>query len=244
MAHKYESIRELDDEMNGGKRETEMSIEKYMIPPPFWELGGSIKDEDEEEVRYEPYRPPRLANSSNRIRVKNICTGVRFEFKTMINSARFVGATNNALSMSIGDKRARVYCIDGEEYVFEYDGHDRPKSSDFISYPNSSMGNEVIEVVSSTGERTIHYSYLSVARQLGLLIRHVMEEEEREKKGEMAKNYILGKEMYTLEFGNREREKYFSRGIVCHWKGIYDKDGDWEKIRRIKVMYGNSNKKR
>ena len=171
--------------------------------------------------------------------MKNIRTGVRFEFKTMINSARFVGATNNAMSMSIGDKRARVYCIDGEEYVFEYDGHDRPKSSDFISYPNSSMGNEVIEVVSSTGERTIHYSYLSVAKQIGLLIRHVMEEEKREKKGEMAKNYILGKEMYTLEFGNKEREKYFSRGIVCHWKGIYDDDGDWEKIRRIKVTYGN-----
>ena len=44
MARRYESIRELDDEKNGGKRETKMTIEKYMIPPPFWKLGASIEE--------------------------------------------------------------------------------------------------------------------------------------------------------------------------------------------------------
>ena len=60
MAHtalKYDSIRTLDKERGKkmGRVVPEMSIEKYMEPPPFWELGSLIKDDEEEE----PYRPPR-----------------------------------------------------------------------------------------------------------------------------------------------------------------------------------------
>ena len=238
MAHtssiSYDAIRELD-EVGRKNVVPEMSITSYMMPISFKDAFAPIKMEHIRNIMVEPSRALRALRRDTRIRVKNIHTGVRFEFKTKINSARFVGATNNAMSMSIGDKRARVYCIDGEEYVFEYDGHDRPTSSDFVSYPNSSMGNEVIEVVSSTGERTPHYSYLSVAKQLGLLIRHITEEESREKKGELAKGYVFGKKVYTIEFGGRRRKEVQGRCIRCHWKGIYDKDGDWEKISRINV---------
>ena len=48
MAHTYESIRELDDEMNGCKRVMEMSIEKYMEPRPFRKLGPWGEEEIEE----------------------------------------------------------------------------------------------------------------------------------------------------------------------------------------------------
>ena len=68
MTSKYDSIRELDGERRGNREATpEMSVENYMIPPPFWELGGSPK---EEEVGGESVYPTRIANRSNRIRVK------------------------------------------------------------------------------------------------------------------------------------------------------------------------------
>ena len=228
----YDSIRELDEERRGNREAApEMSIVNYMVPPTFWELGSSLKME--EEVGDAPFQPMKVADRGNRIRVKNINTGVSFEFTTMINAARFLGVTDNTMRYSINDKEARVYLIDGEEYVFTYDDEERPIEQGIRRGTIIAKG--MMEVVSSTGERTMHYSYLSVARQLGLLIRHVMEEEKRAGKEEKAKNYMVGKEMFTLEFGKKEREKYFGRGIRCHWKGIYDKDGDWEKISRINV---------
>ena len=228
---KYDSIRELDEERERRMRHKveEMSIEKYMEPPPFWELGGSINDE--EEVRYEPYHPVKLANKSNRIRVKNIRTGVSFEFLAMVNAARFLGATRANMSYGIVDKVARVYRVGEEEFVFEYDGVERPMER----YSSCPVLNGFVEVVSSTGRRRRFDSYLSVARHLGLLVGHIIEEEKRA----MAKYYILGKETFTLEFNGEKRQKDCGKGIVCHWKGIYDEDGDWEKIRRIKVTYGN-----
>ena len=39
MAHRYESIKELDDEKNGWERVMEMSIDKYMKPQQFKKLG-------------------------------------------------------------------------------------------------------------------------------------------------------------------------------------------------------------
>ena len=228
MTSKYDSIRELDEEVNGGQRLPEMSVEDYMIPPPFWELGGSPK---EEEVKGEPSNPIKLANKSNRIRVKNIRTDVSFEFSAMANAARFLGATRANMSYGIVDEVARVYRVGEEEYVFEYDGVERQieRSS------SQRVLNGLVEVVSSTGRRRRFDSYLSVARHLGLLVGHILEEEKRA----MAKYYILGKETFTLEFKGERRQKDRGKGIVCHWKGIYDKDGDWEKIRRIKVTYGN-----
>ena len=232
MAHTssiYDSIRELDEERRVNREAApEMSIVNYMVPPPFWELGGSL---EMEEIRDEPIGATKVANSSNRIRVKNIYTNVSFEFDKMINAARFVGTTGANMRCGIAYEIARTYRIGGEEYVFEYDGKERPTKG-FSTEPSL---NGLVEVVSSTGERTPFFSYLSVAKHLGLLVGHVMEEEKRAKKVEMAKNYMVGKEMFTLEFGGEEREKYFGRGIICHWKGIYDREGDWGKIHRINV---------
>ena len=220
MAHTYESIRELDDEMNGGKREKEMSIDEYMLPPPFWELGASIKEEEEEQPHF-----IKLANKSNRIRVKNIRTGVLFGFTTMVNSARFLGATRANMSFGIIDEVARVYRVGEEEFVFEYDGVERPiERSSF-----QRVFDGLIEVVSSTGRRRQFDSYLSVAKQLGLLVGHVIEEENRWKNYQFAKRYVIGKENYTIEFNGEERDVDYGNGIVCHWKGIYNEDGDWEK---------------
>ena len=232
---KYDTIRELDEERGRrmGHKVGEMSIENYMEPPPFWELGGSIKDE--EEARYEPSHPVKLANKSNRIRAKNIRTGVSFEFLSMVNVARFLGATRNNMSYGIVDEVARVYRVGEEEYVFEYDGVERPieRSS------SQRMLNGLVEVVSSTGRRRQFDSYLSVARHLGLLVGHVMEEEKRWRNNQFAKRYVTGKNYYTIEFNGEERDVDDGSGIVCHWKGIYDEDGDWEKIRCIKVTYDN-----
>ena len=42
MAHtNYDSIRKLDKERNGRRDLHMSSIEDYMVPPSFWELGGS-----------------------------------------------------------------------------------------------------------------------------------------------------------------------------------------------------------
>ena len=228
MAHTssiYDSIRELDEEGRGNREAApEMSIVNYMVPPPFWELGGSP---EVEEVRDEPIRP-KIANSSNRIRVKNIHTGVLIEFDKMINAARFVGTTGANMRCGIAYETARVYRAGDEEYVFEYDGKERLLEDG----SRWSSLNGLVVAVPSTGEKIPFTSYLSIAKYLGLLVGHVIEEEKRA----MAKYYVLGKETFTIEFGGEERQKDCGRGICCHWKGIYD--GDWEKIHRIKVTYG------
>ena len=226
----YDPIKEMDRERrrNVGPEVAEMSIEDYMIPPPFWELGSSIKDEEEGEAGEEPSCPIKLANSSNRIRVKNIHTGVLIEFDKMINAARFVGTTGANMRCGFGFETARVYRVGEEEYVFEYDGKERPLEDGSRC---SSLDGSVV-AVSGKGERIAFPSYLSIAKHLGLLVGHVQEE----KKRELAKKYVLGKETATVEFKGERRRKDHGRGIVCHWGGIYD--GDWEKIRCIKVTYG------
>ena len=236
MAHtssKYDSIRELDIKSGGGGLR-EMSIEKYMEPPPFWELGASINEEEEEG--YEPPHQQREANKSDRIRVKKIRNGLLFEFSAMVNSTRFLGATRANMSYGIRDKVARVYRVGEDEFVFEYNGEERPMERS----SSQRMMNGFAEVVSSTGRRSRRFdSYLSVARHLGLLVGYVIEEEDRWKNNQLAKRYVTGKENYTIEFNGEGRDIDSGKGIVCHWKGIYNEDGDWEKITRIKVTYGN-----
>ena len=236
MAHtssNYDSIKELDKERRGNIGAVpEMSIENYMEPPPFWELGGSINED--EEVRYVQSHQKefvKCANSSNQIRVKNIRTGVLIEFDKMINAARFVGTTGANMRCGFGYETARVYRVEEEEYIFEYDGRERP-----LEYGSrcSSLDGLVV-AVSGKGERIPLPSYLSIAKHLGLLIGHIYEERNRE----LAKKYVLGKETFVIEFEGKSRQEDHGRGIVCYWKGIYDEDGDWKKIKRIKVTYGN-----
>ena len=227
MGDKYDSIRELDDEAVSNLRLPEMAIASYMKPPSFVDVFTPIKMD---HIRNIMITPAKVANSSNRIRVKNVYTNVSIEFEKMIDAARFVGTTGNNMRCGIAYEEAKVYIVGGEEYVFVYDDKERPTQG-FST--GRSLTNSLVEVVSSKGERYPFSTYLSVAKCLGLLIGHVMEEEKRAWNGELAKRYILGKEAYTIEFGGEEREKYFGRGIRCHWKGIYD--GDWEKIHCIKV---------
>ena len=239
MAHRYELIRELDDEMNGGKRRMEMSIEKYMIPPSFWELGASIdKYEAEERCKEEEmivsqcpgHYPRNLANGSNRVRVKNVYTGVLFEFTSMLNSARFMGATYSNMRYGIIDKEARVFSVGQDKFVFEYDGVERRNAYNVVERVLDGF----VEVVWSSGLRERFDSYLSVAIHLGLLIGHIMEEEDRCE--ELARRYIIGKKCCTLEFNGERREKYCGNGIVSHWMGLYV--GDWEKVK-VKITQGN-----
>ena len=211
MAHpssKYDSIRELDAR-GKGQKPIMLPLDKYMEPPPFWELGGSI---NEEEVGYEPPRPPRLANSSNRIRVKNIRTGVLIEFDKMVNAARFVGTTGNHMRWGLDYEKARVFREGEEDYVFEYDGVERPIESYIIQ---KEKGGSVM-AVSANGERISFPSYIAVANYLGLLAGHIYEEAKRQ----LAKKYIIGKETFTLEFGGKKRQKDHGRGIHCRW-GVY-----------------------
>ena len=243
MAHtNYDSIREMDKERNGCSDLSMTSIERYMMPPPFGEPIVPKMEHIRNYIVTSPRVPNsngqkefvKCANKSNRIRVKNIDTGVSFEFLAMINAARFVGTTGANMRCGMGYATARVY-RPGEgkgEYVFEYDGVERPLEDG----SRWSSSNGLIEVVSSTGRRRRFDSYLSVARQLGLLVGHVIEEEKRWNNNQFAKRYVTGKEDYTIEFKGERRDKDHSSGIVCHWKGIYD--GDWEKICRIKVTYG------
>ena len=71
----------------------------------------------------------------------------------------------------------------GEEYIFEYDGKQRPLENG--SRWSSLDG--LAEVVSIAGERIPFPSYLSIAKHLGLLVGHIYEERKRE----LAKKYVL-----------------------------------------------------
>ena len=173
----------------------------------------------------------KVVNRETRIRVKNIHTGVSLEFCTRIEAARFVGESDNWARYEVKNLQARVHCIDGEEYVFVYDDEERPIMQEYKR--DLPLIWRLIEAVSSTGERTQFRSYLAAARFFGLLIGHVMEEEKREGRGELARTFVVGKKIYTIEFGGQERKNDSRKGICCRWKGIYD--GDWEKIHRINV---------
>ena len=275
MAHRYESIRELDDEKNGEKRVMEMSIEKYMEPRPFRKLGPWGEEEIEEttigyvcnereaclpkrgkrleavpETYMEPtpfgepgdsigeercarQYPTGLANRSNRVRVKNVYTGVLFEFTPMSNSARFLGATRKNMTFGILDEVARVFCVGQDKFVFEYDGVERPSGYDV----EEKVLGGFVEVVWGSGLRERFDSYLSVAIHLGLLIWHIMEEEDRWRDKKLAKTYTIGKKYCTLEFNGERRQMDYGKGIVSHWKGIYV--GDWEKVRKVMITQGN-----
>ena len=264
MAHRYESIKELDDEKNGEKRMLEMSIEKYMEPRPFRKLGhwggeeieettiGYVYSEREKrrEAVHEKYGgeercSKNLANRSNRIRVKNIKTGVLFEFNQMVNTARFFGATYKNMTFGMIDKKACTYIVGEDEFVFEYDGVERSISGCALkrvfgggfAMKKEVFENGFVEVVWGSGDRERFDSYLSVAIHTGLLIGHIIEEEDRWRKEELAKTYTIGRECCTLEFNGERRQRDYGKGIVSHWKGLYIED--WKEVRKVVITQGN-----
>ena len=166
----------------------------------------------------------KVVNRETRIRVKNINSGESINFSTRIDSARFVGTYDGRVRYERGNPQARVFCIDGEEYVFVYDDEERPIKSEYKScmeHPPLTQG--MIEAVSKTGERTPLYSYVSAARFFGLLIGDIQEEEKREDKGALARVFVVDGEEYTIEFGERERKRSGSRRVRCRWREIYDR---------------------
>ena len=282
MAHTYESIRELDEEINGGKRLLEMSIEKYMEPRPFRKIGPWGQEEiDETTVGYvcnerearlskrwkeppeikmlpyeesdvdgdgniiqmEEYKNGRVggryqmgkADRSNRVRVKNVYTGVLFEFSIMSNSARFLGVGHNIMRYGTMYESARVFRVGRDRFVFEYDGVER--HSGYCDVEEKVLDG-FVEVVWGSGLRERFDSYLSVAIHIGLLIGYIVEEEDRWRGGKLAKRYKVGKKYCTLEFNGESRENDYGKCIVSHWMGLYV--GDWEKVRKVTITQGNS----
>ena len=256
----WKPIRDLDEEINKGKRRPMMSIMEYMKPLKsirFFHKEG-VGEYTQPEIKAYPttclpekrvhndnISPPplgsektwymqRQVNTNNRVRMKNIETGVLFEFTTMVNSARFLGVKEHYMRFGINDEEARVFRVGEEKFVFEYDGVERPNGCGVVG---REFGGFLIEIVSSTGRRRRFESYLSAAKQLGLLSGHIMEEEDRWKNNRFAKKYVTGKEVYTIEFNGEGRDIDDSNGIHCHWKGIYT--GDWEKIKRVRITQGN-----
>ena len=98
--------------------------------------------------------------------------------------------------------------------------------------------NGYVEVVWSTGDRERFDSYLSVAIHLGLLIGHIMEEEDKK----LAKTYTIGKKYCTLEFNGERRQMDCGKGIVSHWTGLYV--GEWGKVRKVVKTQGNPQQKK
>ena len=59
-------------------------------------------------------------------------------------------------------------------------------------------------MVSSTGDRERFDSYISVAKYLGLLVGHVIEEKVRNKEGLRPNEYVKDEGRFTIEFERRE----------------------------------------
>ena len=225
----YDQIRELDEAVRENQDEVpEMSISSYMMPPPFKEINIPVRME---HIRNIMITSTRGVNSSNQIRmkkvvnrktrisIKNIHTGETIEFGRRIDAARFVGTYDGMVVYEARNERARVFCIDGKEYVFVYDNVERQIIQEHKEHLPLAGG--MIEAVSKTGGRTPLYSYLAAARFFGLLIGDIQEEEKREGKGELARVFLVDEEEFTMEFGERERKRSGGRCVHCHWRGVY-----------------------
>ena len=155
----------------------------------------------------------------------------------MVNAARFVGTSVANMRCGIAYRTARVYRVGEEEYVYEYDGVERPMEESSFE---QSLNGLVVAIDRRNGERIPFPSFLSVAKYLGLLVGHILEEEKREREGERARRFLtIG--TYTLEFNGKERAINGGSGIVCHWKGIYD--GCWRGVNDIMVFPWKYDKK-
>ena len=233
MAQRYESIRELDEEKNGGEREKEMSIERYMIPPPFWKLGASIEKYEKAEEEKERYlmavSQPMTANKTTHIRVKDINNGDLIEFPKMVEVARFLGTHVSYMRKGIGYGSAMVYLVGEKEYVIEYNGKERPSRVGFWQHKEGKK----ITAFHKNGWSKEFCSYFDVARYFGLLVGEVIEDSKRIK----SRIHVINNEEFTLEFEGVKREIATSWKVVCTKWGIYDRN--YEGIEGIKVTQGN-----
>ena len=133
--------------------------------------------------------------------VKDLRTNKTCEFKERWETAWFVGISLEEIERTLGlfKNEAMVYCVGDEEYVI-CDGHHREPTLGTHTLPM----NGYAEVVSSTGDRKRFDSYISVAKHLGLLVGHVIEEKVRNKEGLQPNEYVKDEGRFTIEFEKKE----------------------------------------
>ena len=133
--------------------------------------------------------------------VKNIRTNKTHEFEERWEAAWFVGTSLKEMErmLELFENEAMVYDVEGEEYVI-CDGRQRAPTLGRCTI----RMNGYADVVSSTGHRERFDSYVSVANHLGLLVRHVIEEKVRSKKGLQSQVYVNDEGRFTIEFEKKE----------------------------------------
>ena len=188
----------------------------------------STQKEEKKVIKCVQARAPE-ANKSNCIRVKDINNGDLIEFSKMVEAARFLGTYVSYMRKGIGYDLAMVYRVGGKEFVFEYDGKERPLLDGCKLHEEGTK----ISAVPVKGTRKEYTSYFALARHLGLLVGEVIEDSKRAR----ARIFVMNGEEFTLEFGGERREITPSWKIVCRWRGIYD--GNFEGISGIIVTKGN-----
>ena len=134
--------------------------------------------------------------------VKDIRTNKTWKFGERWEAAWFVGASLGEMEreLEVFKDEAMVYCVGDKEFIIISDGKERTPTLGRHTIPM----NGYAEVVSSTGDRKRFDSYISVAKHLGLLVGHVIEEKVRNKEGLRSKEYVNDEGRFTIEFEKKE----------------------------------------
>ena len=134
--------------------------------------------------------------------VKDIRTNKTWKFGERWEAAWFVGTSLGEMERLLGlfKNEAMVYCVGDKEFIIISDGKERTPTLGRHTIPM----NGYAEVVSSTGDRKRFDSYISVAKHLGLLVGHVIEEKVRNKEGLRSKEYVNDEGRFTIEFEKKE----------------------------------------
>ena len=134
--------------------------------------------------------------------VKDIRTNQTWKLGTRWETAWFVGTRLGGMEreLEVFKDEAMVYCVGDKEFIIISDGKERTPTLGRHTIPM----NGYAEVVSSTGDRKRFDSYISVAKHLGLLVGHVIEEKVRNKKGLRSKEYVNDEGRFAIEFEKKE----------------------------------------
>ena len=134
--------------------------------------------------------------------VKDIRTNKTWKFEERWEAAWFVGTSLGGMErmLELFKDEAMVYCVGDKEFIIISDGKERTPTLGRHTIPM----NGYAEVVSSTGDRKRFDTYISVAKHLGLLVGHVIEEKVRNKEGLQPNEYINDEERFTIEFEKRD----------------------------------------
>ena len=134
--------------------------------------------------------------------VKDIRTNKTWKFEERWEAAWFVGTSLGEMEreLEVFKDEAMVYCVGDEEFIIISDGKERTPTLGWHTIPM----NGYADVVSSTGDRKRFDSYISVAKHLGLLVGHVIEEKVRNKEGLRSKEYVNDEGRFTIEFEKKE----------------------------------------